>query len=221
VGPQSERDRQLEAEVRAKLAEQEDLVGIDVRVEDGVARLQGQALTSLVRTDAEARARTVPGLRDVDNRIESVWDLGRIFSNPFKERTIALFGGQVSLDDIEHDFLRKRFRDPRVHYAVNCASVSCPMLREEAYAAERLERQLDEQAERFLSDRSRNRTAAGRLEVSKIFEWYREDFEPLPAYLGRYARFLSGDAAEQVRITQGTLPIVFLEYDWSLNDARK
>jgi len=77
--PQSERDRQLEAEVRARLAEQEALAGIEVHVEDGVARLQGQALTSLVRTDAEARARTVPGLRDVDNRIESVWDVpGRL-----------------------------------------------------------------------------------------------------------------------------------------------
>ena len=70
------------------------------------------------------------------------------------------------------------FDDPRIHFAVICASIGCPMLREEAFVADRLEAQLDEQARRFLSDRTRNRFDAprGRLEVSKIFDWYGEDF---------------------------------------------
>jgi hypothetical protein len=84
----------------------------------------------------------------------------------------------MTLDEIEHDTLRARGRydDPRIHFAVNCASVGCPMLREEAFVAERLDTQLDEQAARFMADRSRNRYAAGKLEVSRIFDWYGKDF---------------------------------------------
>ena len=86
------------------------------------------------------------------------------------------------------------------------------MLREEAYAAGRLEAQLDEQALRFLSDRSRNRFRDGRLEVSKIFDWFKEDFEPREKYFARYAQALGYPG--------GPVPIDFLDYDWSLNDSR-
>src|SRR5213078_1488611 len=102
--------------------------------------------------------------------------------------------------------LRKNYRDARVHFAVNCASVGCPMLREEAYVAGRLERQLDEQAARFLSDRSRNRVAHGRLEVSRIFDWFKEDFEPRGAYFARYADLLSNDLNERKSIADGKAP---------------
>ena len=110
--------------------------------------------------------------------IGSIWDFGKVFGNPFKDEFFTLLGRKMSLDAIEHGTLRKSYREPRVHYALNCASVGCPMLREEAYVAARLERQLEEQAVRFLSDRSRNRFRDGRLEVSKIFDWFKEDFEP-------------------------------------------
>ncbi len=153
--------------------------------------------------------------------IKSVWDFGRLFGNPFKDRFFALFQKPFSLDEIEHETLRKKFREPRLHYALNCASVGCPMLREEAYAAHRLERQLEEQAVRFLSDRTRNRLARGKLEVSRIFDWYQEDFEPRPAYFARYAKLLSDDVAGQGMIAQGTAPLSFLEYDWALNEERK
>jgi hypothetical protein len=96
---------------------------------------------------------------------------------------------------------------------VNCASVGCPMLREEAYLGVHLERQLDEQAQRFLSDRSRNRYRDGRLEVSKIFDWFKEDFEPRDQYFVRYAHILGIPADASPRL-------VFLDYDWSLNDSR-
>jgi hypothetical protein len=152
--------------------------------------------------------------------IHSIWDFGRLFGNPFKDRFFTLLGRPSSLDDVEHEMLRKRFHDPRIHFAVNCASVGCPMLREEAYAPERLERQLEEQAARFLSDRSRNRFAAGRLEVSRIFDWYKEDFEPRAAYFARYASALSDDPAAQKLIAEGRAPLAFLDYDWTLNDAR-
>ncbi len=144
--------------------------------------------------------------------IRSIWDFGKIFGNPFKDEFFTLLGRKMSLDAIEHDTLRKSYREPRLHYALNCASVSCPMLREEAYVASRLERQLEEQAVRFLSDRSRNRYRDGRLEVSKIFDWFKEDFEPRQAYFARYAAVLGYPGGE--------VPLSFLDYDWSLNDFR-
>jgi hypothetical protein len=145
--------------------------------------------------------------------IGSIWDFGKVFGNPFRDRFFVLLGSAKSLDDVEHGILRRTYRDPRIHFAVNCASVGCPMLREEAYVAHRLERQLEEQAERFLSDRSRNRWRDGRLEVSKIFDWFKEDFEPREKYFMKYARILGLPPGERA-------PLVFLDYDWSLNDSR-
>lgn len=162
--------------------------------------------------------------------LKSIKDLGSLFSSPWKPKWIALLGDTVSLDDIEHGMLRARGRydDPRIHFAVNCASVGCPMLREEAYAGERLEAQLDEQTRRFLSDRTRNRWNGqrGRLEVSKIFDWYGEDFRlghrgirSLAAFLAGHAERLADDEAARARVRSGQVEMDFLAYDWSLNDA--
>jgi hypothetical protein len=146
--------------------------------------------------------------------IRSIWDFGKIFGNPFKDDFFTLLGRPMTLDGIEHGTLRKpgAYDEPRVHYAVNCAAIGCPMLREEAYAANRLDRQLEEQAMRFLSDRSRNRYRDGRLEVSKIFDWFEQDFEPREKYFAQYAQVLGYPG--------GAVPIDFLDYDWSLNDLR-
>ena len=152
--------------------------------------------------------------------IRSIWDFGKLFGNPFKDEFFVLLGEKRSLDWIEHEKLRKSYREPRVHYAVNCAAVGCPMLREEAYAASRLEAQLEEQARRFLSDRSRNRLREGRLEVSKIFDWFKEDFEPREKYFARYANLLSDESKERAALASGKISLHFLDYDWSLNDAR-
>jgi hypothetical protein len=150
--------------------------------------------------------------------IGSIWDFGRLFGHPFKDRFFTLLGARSSLDHVEHDILRKRYAEPRVHYAVNCAAVSCPMLREEAYVAARLDSQLEEQARRFLSDRSRNRLRAGRLEVSKIFDWFKEDFAVREVYFARYAALLADRPEEQQLIMSGKAPLSFLDYDWTLND---
>jgi Protein of unknown function, DUF547 len=146
--------------------------------------------------------------------IRSIWDFGRIFGNPFKDEFFSLLGKPMSLDGIEHGMLRSKgaYDDPRVHFAVNCASIGCPMLREEAYAAARLDAQLDEQARRFLSDRTRNRFRDGALEASKIFDWFKEDFEPRATFFARHAQALGYPGGE--------VPIRFLDYDWSLNDLR-
>jgi len=171
--------------------------------------------------------------------IRSIWDFGKVFGNPFRDRFFTLLGRASTLDQIEHETLRKpgAYDEPRVHFAVNCASVGCPMLREEAYIPQRLEAQLEEQARRFLSDRSRNRydPGSGRLEVSRIFDWFKEDWtsgyrgfegksEPVRSreqYFASYAALLAGDPAHQKLVLEQKAGIRFLEYDWALNDARR
>ena len=164
-------------------------------------------------------------------KLESIRDLGSFTTKPWGIKNIPLLGTTMTLDNIEHDTLRAkgRFDDPRVHFAVNCASVGCPMLREEAFVAERLEAQLEEQALRFMSDRSRNRfnASSGKLEVSKIFDWYGGDFKlgnkgiaSLPAFAAKYAVQLTDVAADRERIKGKDLAVSFLDYDWKLNDAR-
>jgi Protein of unknown function, DUF547 len=163
--------------------------------------------------------------------LDSIKDLGSLLANPWKPKWVDLLGTKVSLDDIEHAMLRERGRydDPRVHFAVNCASIGCPMLREEAFVASRLEAQLEEQTLRFMSDRTRNRfnEANGRLELSKIFDWYGEDFKlghkgiaSLPAFAARYAVQLAATPAGQEAVRAAKVDVSFLDYDWKLNDAK-
>uniref|UniRef100_UPI002E267C2B DUF547 domain-containing protein n=1 Tax=Derxia lacustris TaxID=764842 RepID=UPI002E267C2B len=160
----------------------------------------------------------------------SIKDIGTLLTNPWKQKFVPLLGSTVTLDNIEQDMLRKRgaYDDPRLHFAVNCASIGCPALRAEAYVAERLDAQLDEQALRFLSDRSRNRydPETRKLQVSKIFDWYGEDFTlghrgitSVAAFLGRHADQLADAPADRAAVRAGRVPIGFLDYDWKLNDV--
>ena len=164
--------------------------------------------------------------------LKSIRDLGSVFTSPWKQKFFKLLGRESFLDDIEHGMLRKRgvYDDPRVHFAVNCASVGCPMLREEAFVAERLDAQLTQQAERFMADRSRNRwnASAGKLELSKIFDWYGEDFrlghkgiKSLDDFIARHADRLADGAAERARLRTPPVALSFLEYDWALNDVAR
>jgi len=163
--------------------------------------------------------------------IGSIWDFGKVFNNPFKQKFVRLLGREMSLDDIEHGTIRAEgaYEDPRIHFAVNCASIGCPMLREEAYVADRLDRQLDEQTRRFLSDRTRNRynPQTGALEVSRIFDWYGGDFRrgwkgiaSLEALFARFATELADRPEDRQAVRDARAPVRHLEYDWKLNDAR-
>lgn len=164
--------------------------------------------------------------------IKSVWDFGKIFNNPFKQRFIRLLGQDMHLDDIEHGMIRARgvYDDPRIHFAVSCASIGCPMLRDEAYVADRLDQQLETQLVQFLSDRSRNRYNAERnaLEVSEIFNWYAEDFSSglkginsREQFFARYASLLADDPEHQKLIRDQKADIRFFGYHWGLNDAKR
>ncbi len=158
--------------------------------------------------------------------ISSIKDLGGLFSSPWKKRFLPLLGKERTLDEIEHELIRGsgRFSDPRIHFAVNCASIGCPALRSEAYDSVRLDVQLEEQARRFLSDRSRNRLEGGVLRISPIFKWYRGDFEQgwrgaqsLGAFLALYFDALGLTSKQAQALREGNLPIEFRDYDWRLN----
>ena len=164
--------------------------------------------------------------------IQSIKELGGLFQSPWKKRFFTLLGEERHLDEIEHELIRARgvFNEPRIHFAVNCASVGCPMLRNEAFTAERLNRQLEDNMRRFLSDRSRNRfdAASGKLQVSKLFDWYGEDFEQghqgfdsLQTLFTQYAVLLSDSTDARRRIAAGNYRLTFLDYDWRLNDTEK
>lgn len=163
--------------------------------------------------------------------LKSIKDLGSFLSSPWKWRFFSLLGQERSLDEIEHEMIRAPgvFNDPRIHVAVVCASIGCPMLRNEPFVAEHLDSQLDDALRRFLSDRTRNRfdPASRTLSVSRIFDWYRKDFElghqgfsSLQAVFARHAETLAATPQEQADIRAGRYQIVHLDYDWSLNDAR-
>jgi len=164
-------------------------------------------------------------------KLASIRDLGSLLQSPWKPKFVNLLGTRMSLDNIEHDTLRARGRhdDPRIHFAVNCASIGCPMLREEAFVAERLDAQLDEQTRRFMGDRSRNRfnASSGKLELNKIFDWYGDDFklghrgiQSLAGFAASHADLLADSPADRERVRGQQLGISFLDYDWKLNDVR-
>jgi hypothetical protein len=156
--------------------------------------------------------------------LKSIKDLGSFLGSPWKKKFFRLLGEERYLDWIEHEQLRPNYADPRVHAAVNCASIGCPALRNEAFTASKLDAQLDDGMQRFMADRTRNRVQDGTLEVSMIFKWFREDFEKghrgftkLEDVFAAYASQLSDDAAVQARLKAKSLPVNHLDYDWSLN----
>jgi Protein of unknown function, DUF547 len=163
--------------------------------------------------------------------LKSIKDIGSVFQAPWKQKFFRLLGEEKHLDNVEHDMIRAPgvFDEPRIHFAVVCASVGCPALRPEAFTAERMEALLEDGARRFLRDRSRNRfnPATGKLEISKIFDWYKGDFEKglkgitsREVFFGKYADLLAAKDQDQAIVKEGKAGLVFLEYDWSLNDRR-
>lgn len=159
--------------------------------------------------------------------LKSIRDLGSLLRSPWKQPFFSLLGDTRSLDWVEHDTLRPRYRDPRVHFAVNCASIGCPALRLEPYTAEQLDTQLDDQQRRFLSDRTRNRynAADGVLYLSQIFRWYGDDFtgngRTLQDWLSSQAAVLADNDADRHKLRSGDFQIEHLSYDWMLNAQRR
>ncbi len=129
--------------------------------------------------------------------VNTVWDV----------KFIKIEGATYDLNNIEHGILRPIFKDPRIHMAINCASISCPKLQNRAYTADDLDRQLEEAAREFLNDASKNMITPEKAQLSKIFNWYSMDFDSVRDFVNQYST---------TKISKDT-QIEYLEYDWGLN----
>ena len=135
--------------------------------------------------------------------VNTVWDI----------KFIKIGGHKYDLNNIEHGILRKRFKEPRIHFAVNCASASCPPLLNHAFTGDQLYDQLNQQARRFLANPSKNKISSDKTQLSKIFKWFRKDFtkkESLKEFLAKYAPPSFNKNAK----------ISYLKYDWRLNNQK-
>lgn len=169
--------------------------------------------------------------------LKSIKDIGSLFSNTWSKKFdwLKLFGEKVSLDNIEHDMIREKkddlsnkivkvkFAEPRIHFAVNCASIGCPMLMNEAFTASNLEANLEKATNLFLSDPVRNRYDAKekKLYLSHIFDWYGSDFEKYSGGVFKFvATRITQDPAAQKLIAEGKADREWTEYDWNLNKVQ-
>jgi hypothetical protein len=135
--------------------------------------------------------------------INSIWD----------DKFFTLGGKKFSLNMIEHDILRKDFNEPRIHFAINCASVSCPVLLNEAFTASKLEKQLEKQTREFINDPTKNSISANNVKVSSIFDWFGSDFKnngSIIDFLNRYSKTKINPNAK----------LNFLKYNWDLNEQK-
>jgi hypothetical protein len=134
----------------------------------------------------------------------------------FNWYSLPVAGKARTPDEIEHQILRKKFHDPRIHFAIVCASTSCPKLRAEAYAAERLDQQLDEATRRFVNDPARNRIDQQQIALSLIFKWFAQDFIDHAGSVKNFLqRFVSEEKKRMVEALSGDPQ--YLEYNWTLN----
>jgi len=147
--------------------------------------------------------------------VESIKDLGGFFSGPWKKEFVRINDKVVTLDHIEHEILRPTFKDPRVHFAVNCASKGCPPLIAEPYDGSRLDEQLNRSARKFINDPERNYLTDDKLYVSKIFKWFAEDFNK--DVIGFFIQYADDPLKKQLQEQQDRIKIKYLDYDWSLN----
>lgn len=141
--------------------------------------------------------------------LKSIKDIGSLFKGPWDQPVVRLYGQTITLNNLEHDILRKEYNEPRLHMALVCAAKGCPPLRSEAYVGERLDEQLDDQSRTYLRsplglqlDR-----AKGEARISAIFKWYGGDFPSVPAFVSKH----SGQNLDGLKIR-------YLDYDWALNE---
>lgn len=138
--------------------------------------------------------------------IKSIKDI----NNPWGKKFISLANKKYSLEEIEHEILRK-MDEPRIHFAINCASFSCPNLLNSAYTETKLEQQLNTVAKSFINDKSKNSITANKIEISKIFDWFAGDFKKegsVISFLNQYSSIKINPKSK----------LNYKDYNWSLND---
>ena len=143
--------------------------------------------------------------------IKDISDGLPMISSPWDIKFFKIGNTDFDLNTIEHEILRKKFNEPRIHFAINCASVSCPKLRNEAFTVEQLDTQLEEQAKGFINNPIKNKITEKKVQLSKIFNWFESDFtkeKPLASFLQRY---IDMDLPKDFNVE-------YLDYDWNLNE---
>lgn len=148
--------------------------------------------------------------------VESIKDIGSKIKIPFVStawdiKFIKIGGKEYDLNSIEHNVLRKEFDEPRIHFAINCASYSCPKLRNEAFTAEKLEAQLQDQTKDFVNDSRKNKISADKLELSQIFNWYKGDFTKKKTLIAYIQQFTTVKISPSAKVS-------YMEYNWKLNE---
>lgn len=169
----------------------------------------------------------------VDNYpVESINDLhtggliiGQILGKTVWHKEWIKIGGKtLSLNNIEHDIIREEFNEPRIHFALVCAALSCPPLRFEAFEGFKLNEQLEDQAKKFFNDNTKNQfdIEAKTAKLSKILDWYDEDFGKNDEEVLKYiSQFLPNEVSKNIRNNLSQWDIEYLGYDWELNEVRK
>lgn len=140
-------------------------------------------------------------------QIPDVWD----------RKVVKVLGRRLGLNEIENEILRKEFSEPRIHFALVCASLGCPILRGEPYEARQLDSQLEDQVRQFLSDPNKFRyeQKSDKIYLSPIFKWFKQDFKPRGGVKAFLKNYLSEEMAGAL---SPRTKIEWLNYDWSLND---
>lgn len=143
----------------------------------------------------------------------SAWDL----------KSVTVGGKSYTLTAVEHEIIRKEFKEPRIHFALVCAAMSCPKLRREAYEGIRLEEQLDDQARVFLNEKHKNNLdpKSDTIRLSKIFSWFATDFEKHGQTVQQYlSRFFPYEDALRTKLEKNAFKVSYTYYDWGLNRKR-
>ncbi len=155
--------------------------------------------------------------------LKSIKDIGNVFKGPWKQEVVPLLGKTVTLDYLEHGVLRKKYAEPRVHFAIVCAAKGCPPLRAEAYVPDKLNEQLEDQGRIFMGGKEKNRFDArsNALYISPIFKWFSEDFEKKSGSVVKFIMpFFPMEVQKQIQAAKSP-EIRYTDYDWSLNEQSK
>ena len=197
------------------------------QLQDYLAALQGEPVSRLNRREQWAYWINLYNAATVEvvlahYPVDSIRDIdispGFFANGPWGKALLKVEGVALSLNDVEHRILRPIWQDPRIHYAVNCASLGCPNLAREAYTAERLDSQLNAAARAFVNHPRGARVENGELTVSSIYAWFEEDFGDSEAAVVRHLqRYAGPDLKRSLGARTG---IDDDDYDWRLNDAR-
>lgn len=152
--------------------------------------------------------------------LESIRDLGSLFAPVWKREAGQVGGRAVTLHEIEHEILRP-LGDPRIHVAIVCASLSCPALLREPWTADRVDEQLDNALRGWMSDPRKGLAtdvAAGSVRISKIFDWFEQDFEAAGGALAFAARYAAPEQQAWLERYGPDARLTYFDYNWRLND---